>query len=109
MRELAYLNGLDDGSSAAPPPAPTVIATPVVRGRGRARGLSVRGAHVVRSSVPAHSVPRSAVAAVPTPRHGATAPDPYVSKLPQQKKITVLCSPNSDVCACVYFWCLHSC
>ena len=84
MRELAYLNGLDDGTPGAPVPsigAPvsTVIAAPVVRGRGRGRGVPVRGAHVVRSSM-SHGIPRSAVVAtVSTPRHASTAPETYVS------------------------------
>ena len=77
MRELAYLNGLDDGASVAPPVA-TVIASPVVRGRSRGRGVTVRGAHVVRSSV-THGIPRPAVVAtVATPRHATTA-ESYVS------------------------------
>lgn len=75
MRELAYLNGVDDGTATV---APAVIAAPVVRGRGRTRGVSVRGGHMMRTSVHAHTIPRSAaVATVGTPRHGATAPDPY--------------------------------
>jgi hypothetical protein len=76
MRELAYLNGLDDGATVAPPVA-TVIASPVVRGRSRGRGVAVRGGHVVRSSV--NVIPRPAVVAtVATPRHASTA-ESYVS------------------------------
>lgn len=79
MRELAYLNGVDEGSPILPPASPTIIASPVVRGRGRPRGVSIRGAHVVRKSIHAHSISRAAVSAIGTPRHGATAPDAYVS------------------------------
>jgi hypothetical protein len=86
MRELAYLNGLDDGTPTIGAPVPsigapvsTVIAAPVVRGRGRGRGIPVRGAHVVRSSM-SHGIPRSTVVAtVSTPRHASTAPETYVS------------------------------
>ena len=78
MRELAYLNGLDEGATTIAAPVATVI-TPVVRGRGRGRGVTVRGAHVVRSPV-THAIPRSAVVtAVSTPRHASTAPETYVS------------------------------
>ena len=75
MRELAYLNGLEEGTSAVAAPVATMIASPVVRGRGRGRGI-VRG--VVRSSV-THAIPRPAVVAtVTTPRHASTAPETYV-------------------------------
>jgi hypothetical protein len=54
-----------------------VIASPVVRGRSRGRGVAVRGGHVVRSSV--NVIPRPAVVAtVATPRHASTA-ESYVS------------------------------
>ncbi|XP_028399409.1 KH domain-containing, RNA-binding, signal transduction-associated protein 2-like [Dendronephthya gigantea] len=77
MRELAYLNGLDEGPTAVAAPVATVIASPVVRGRGRGRSVAVRGTHVVRSSV-THALPRSAVVAtVSTPRHASTAPETY--------------------------------
>ena len=79
MRELAYLNGLEEGPATIAAPVATVIAGPVVRGRSRGRGVAVRGTHVVRSSV-AHALPRSAVVAtVSTPRHATTAPETYVS------------------------------
>jgi hypothetical protein len=77
MRELAYLNGLEEGPAVAPPVA-TVITGTVVRGRGRGRGVSVRGAHIVRSPV-THAIPRpQVVATVATPRHASTA-ESYVS------------------------------
>ena len=75
MRELAYLNGLEEGTTTVAAPVATMIASPVVRGRGRGRGI-VRG--VVRSSV-THTIPRPAVVAtVGTPRHASTAPEAYV-------------------------------
>ncbi|XP_046856919.1 KH domain-containing, RNA-binding, signal transduction-associated protein 2-like [Xenia sp. Carnegie-2017] len=72
MRELAYLNGIEQGSTTvAAPHVTTVIANPIIRGRGRSRGVTVRGAHVVRP----RTIPRAAV--VTTQRHATTAPETY--------------------------------
>lgn len=78
MRELAFLNGLDEGAPNAPAPVATVIAAPVVRGRSRGRGVAVRGAHVVRSAV-THAIPRSAVVATVSAPRRTAAPERYVS------------------------------